>query len=275
MKNREASTIYLKTEFEFVPIDDGRFGEEFIRELFLGLSKPGMTEFAYKNLSLQDDPPRLYTTRITERGKSRSTCEISPHSIEIEEDSVAGVDIGEFQERAKSIITAANEVATRLKRPIPPVFTQRVCVQTVVQPSEVPDSLDLLAGKAARVLDLIDPFRRPPSYFGIRFRFIPHEPDNENGEEPPFDGWDEAQDDFVTLRFETWSNDPSYVWIEVSSSRILSGAIDLDEHGTDRVCQNIARTYDFLQKNAIDFIGQFDRKDDDKGDDDEADSTES
>jgi hypothetical protein len=146
--------------------------------------------------------------------------------------------------------------------------------------------------------DKIAPFGRPPTFFGVRFRFAPWRPgedaDDEDGEneagdenalesaapqaDPPTAGEAAPVDSgnesgaiqqveegrgFVTVRFEPYSEDPSQVWIEVAANYIAPEPIRLDDLSI--VEQNILETCRFSTDNCKRFLDQFDPQVDSPG----------
>jgi hypothetical protein len=138
-----------------------------------------------------------------------------------------------------------------LKDHCPPFLVQRCKVQCLSQPNVTRNPLQILASRIGNVGDKIGPFGRPPAFFGVRFRFQPWSPPDEDEDEadeehevnaqeagneaavshPPGENLpatiEEADDDetaeaieardYVTVRFEPYSEDPSQVWIEVAA----------------------------------------------------------
>jgi hypothetical protein len=164
------------------------------------------------------------------------------------------------------------------------------------------DSIDLLAGRVANVLTAFAPFERPPSYFGVRFRFLPlhmlgdddyqsededevsvGEPlnesvdhseedtnikdkeeseneDDKNGGSEEEESRPESDEGFVTLRFETYHEDPKKIWMEVAMSfRSLDQPGFFDSSDIDIFSDNIRETYKFVSERSKRFLDQFDK----------------
>lgn len=253
----EPISVYLQTELQFFRLDEGRFGETFIRTLFFRLNQPG--GHPYKNLDLQETPPTLSTTRMGDEGRSSSRCRINPTQITIEHTN-GMADIDDHKEAVKTVLRVAMETETEHKRPFPPILGQKTRVQCIAKPQSDASPLIMLAGHASNVLGAITPFKRPPAHFGVKFQFAPHE--KKDGDE-----WSESQEDQLILRFETWTKDPAYIWMDAQSSRLLSPPDDGDDQ-SEAIVSNIQSVYDFLLDNGIEFLDQFDYEDEDENNDD-------
>jgi hypothetical protein len=130
----------------------------------------------------------------------------------------------------------------------------------------------LLASRAARVYENIAPFERPPSFFGIRFRFQPvhlirrqeeeldaHDLTEEALQQAVADGRVEEKSGLITLRFESYAKDPRKVWMEVAASYLQSEE-PLTIAEIPRIVRNIKDSYLFLTENGKRFLDQFDTK---------------
>ena len=126
----------------------------------------------------------------------------------------------------------------------------------MAQPHGTEDSLKLLAGCVSNVGDKTVPFGRPPSFFGVRFRFAPY-----NKEEETQD-WvsNEDHSGFITARFETYSKDRPMVWIDVVSSNPCKEIIS--PTNLSPVRENILSTSRFAQERCIAFLNQYDEESD-------------
>ena len=116
------------------------------------------------------------------------------------------------------------------------------------------------------MIDKIDPFKRPPSFYGMRFRFAPaNEEDLKAFDNVP---GGPVKDDYLTVRYEIYSDDTSYIWIEVESRRYFTEFMDISK--TDEIAKNIRETHEFMKNNGVAFLEQFDLPpDEEDGDDDE------
>ncbi|MEX2286140.1 MAG: hypothetical protein WD648_03560 [Planctomycetaceae bacterium] len=250
----DPTSILYRVQLQFFPIDELAFGKTFVRQLYSRLAEPG--GYAYDDINFNDGPPTLSTKRMTHRGSGRSTCKISEHVLIIEE-SEPEVDLPGFVEVVETVLAAISEV----KEDCPPIIGQRCTIQCVAKPLNSEHSISLLAGKVSNVLDRIDPFERPPAFFGIRFRFppfiklIPEDADKNDDESPA-----EERHDFIALRFETWGQDVEQVWMEVVAQYVFQEAIELSN--TSKIRDNITDSYNFLTMKGISFLNQFDTPDD-------------
>lgn len=154
-------------------------------------------------------------------------------------------------EIVKGVLGGLSAVMEDLDCEVPPFLAQRCRVHCTAQPNQSEHSLDLLAGKVARVKESILPFGRPPSFFGVRFRFPPAViVDGDTRHET-------SHEDFVTVRFETFSDDISQVWMEVAATYMLmEKRVALGS--TETVQENIHASYKFLTENCRRFLDQFD-----------------
>jgi hypothetical protein len=273
-------TIYLSTELIFPPVPELKIGKDKIRAMYNKLHEPG--GYPYENLELQAEPPTL----STRRGDGQSKCQIGSDRIRIDEEKPS-MPLDDFIDAAKTVLKS-------LGSDVHVFIMQRVLIRCIAQPNNVTDSLDLLAGRLADAYDTIGPFERPPSYFGVRFRFGPaiegedDPPEDEKAKSPgapeatgtadgihpvkaaepstpavKTDGGNDRREHrgFLTLRFETYSEDIRQVWMELAATYFFSekvaAAADLTE-----VEQNIREAYQFVSEKAIRFLDQFDKKDD-------------
>ncbi|HWE00897.1 MAG TPA: hypothetical protein VG326_00705 [Tepidisphaeraceae bacterium] len=261
----ELSAIYYNTELLIPPIPDFRISESKIIGIYNKLKEPG--GYQYKNLDLQADPPTL----STRRDDGESICKISKDKIRIEETKPnTAMTLDEFANVVKTVMQAIGSDMV-------PFFVQRCTMRFLSQPHGSKDAIQLLAGKLANVYDKIAPFGRPPSYFGVRFRFAPaievelEDDDSEGstGGDSPESSFSrnamrvERDDDesgpvihkgFITLRFESYSGDHRQIWIEVAAQYpdpVMVNAMD-------EVERNIRHTYDFVNDKAKRFLEQFD-----------------
>ncbi|HEY2826100.1 MAG TPA: hypothetical protein VGJ04_00750, partial [Pirellulales bacterium] len=156
--------IFFSTELEVPPMKELAIGKSVVRSLFNKLHEPG--GYAYENLKMQGERPCLSTERGEE---AQSRCEIGRHLIKIEEHQPE-MPVDEFVGVVKTVLRCLGEDC-------PPFFIQRCKIHCLMQTTNI-DPLALLAGNIANVTDKIGPFGRFPSFFGVRFRFRPWDPED-------------------------------------------------------------------------------------------------
>ncbi len=259
-------SIFFQTELEFLPIDELKLGKNIGRKLYAKMAESD--PYAYDNVNIVGDTLTLSTLK----GTGQSACQIEPHSICIEERKPE-FEVGDFV----SIVANILKGLQKIDETYPPIIVQRCKIQCLSQPHKSANSLELLAGKVARVLDKIDPFERSPSFFGVRFRFMPQglfeAEGNEEGEaaareqEQKNQGRELAQksragDSFVMMRFETYAQDLSMVWMEVAATYPVLPPIEVANGA--RIGDNIEQTYRFLTEKGKRFLEQFDQASSDK-----------
>ncbi|MCY2953288.1 MAG: hypothetical protein NTU53_15110 [Planctomycetota bacterium] len=269
------STIYLSTELIYPDLPRFAIKKDQIRELYGKLHEPG--GYPYENLDLQAGIPTL----STRRDNGQSSCQIGSGRIRITEDkpATAGITVDDFVSTVRTILEQLGPIAG-------PIVSQRCVVRCTGQPNNQSDSLFLLANGVANVLEPIDPFGRPPSFFGVRFRFAPMQidPDEDaeskegsaSGEKKDIDDAKAAEPPkakkknkkkpvihrgFINLRFETYNEDIKKVWMEADAS-YFEDIIEVGSLGP--VEQNIRETSSFVTKNAKEFLDQFDTKEKEK-----------
>jgi hypothetical protein len=241
-------------------MDGLHFDGDFAADLFHQLRQPGCGTPPYRDL-IQDPYPVLSTSETTPRGKIIRRCELNTHSVTINERRTKST-VEEFSNSVKDVLEAMGEV----REDHPPMFSQRCRIQSLWKPIHGYPPLILLSHFAANVGDKVDPFGRPPSFFGLRFRFTPADDEDVQRLQDAFPGM-EAKHDFVTVRYEVYSADVDFVWIEVASTRFFQ--IDITD--SELIQQNIREAYNFVTKNAVEFLEQFDHSPpDDDGDSDES-----
>ena len=230
--------------------------------------------YPYENIDVQSQQPTLSTRRGEE---GRSVCQVGRHMIRVEE-LHPEMPVDEF-------VTVVKTITTALKDHWRVFFIQRCKVQCLSQPNVLPSPLGILANRIGSVGDKIVPFGRPPAFFGVRFRFQPWSPDEEDdpdaeGQESGVaeaepaasssapgeqEGQAEAEGSgeevaeargYVTVRFEPYSADPSQVWIEVASSYIAEEPITPSD--LSFVERNLLETCRFATDNCKKFLDQFD-----------------
>jgi len=254
----DPKSIFFQTELKWPPLEEYAVSEDVVRGLFNKMFEPGGHK--YDNLQLQSDKPTLYKKA---RG-GQSLCQFGSDSITIEE-SHEECYLREFLNTVETVLGGINE------DDIPPFFLQRVKIQCLCQTSICEDAVELLAGRVSRAYDAIQPFERPPAFFGVRFRFPPvhlvtpressGEPDEaedeDDIEQAIAEGRIEEKAGFVTLRLESYAQDPSQVWMEVAE---MYPHFDSPMALADiqKITSNIQKSYDFLTQNSRSFLDQFD-----------------
>jgi len=266
-------TIFLETTLRWPPLEGYTIKKEAIRGLFNKVFDPG--GYRYENLELQADATTL-STKYSSGGQS--VCRFGPDSLTIQEKTSPNTSLEGFVEAVMTVLGGLNQDE------VPPFFVQQCKVECLAQPSNVENSLVLLAARAACVYDSIEPFARPPSHFGIRFRFQPtavvetgtiEHHDSENIADQPSEAKTENQDKslervrqiegFVAVRFETYAKDVSQVWMEVTASYPAADRPYLLSD-TTKMANNIRETHQFLVDRSKRFLDQFDTKSDDDRD---------
>lgn len=271
--------IFYQTELEYPPLQDIAITKDQIANLFSTMRKPG--GHPYEVVDLQAEKPFLATCK--DRGESR--CEFGRNSIRIQE-SHSGMTADEFAGVVTTVIRGIGDDC-------PPFFLQRCKIHCLAQPSNSGGSVELLAGRVSNVFDKSDAFGRWPSFFGVRFRFLPSdvirerllaeqderpdEPKSENSDEQSesqvADGVEPGADNlgltefpaddqwkgYVTVRFESYSEDISQVWIEVAATYPVMTFIRRKDMGL--IATNIIETHRFATEKCKAFLDQFDRPD--------------
>ncbi len=158
---------------------------------------------------------------------------------------------------------------------MPPFFVQQCKMQCLAQPANVESALQLLAARVANVYEPIAPFERPPTHFGVRFRFPPvvlrEAEEEEHDEVQPSIKDDKTEianpkrgrpgekkiESFVAARFETYAEDDKQVWMEVSAAypQLERPLLVTD---AERIVNNIRETHLFLTDKCKRFLDQFD-----------------
>jgi len=233
----------------------------------------------YENLDLQSDPPFV---SIRHPGGGLSACRFGASSLTIEEKRTPFLTVDEFVGVVKTVLGGLKEDEVPS-----PFFLQQCRMQCLAQPSNVENSLDLLARRLARVYGAIDPFGRPPAFFGVRFRFPPvileqqgenpeatgqicdETPTQQGGTDKPASPIEDRpiadlpveKKGFVTVRFETHTEDITQVWMEVNASYPETD-LPLSLKDTARIAENIRETHVFLVDKSKRFLDQFDNKSD-------------
>ena len=248
-----ASTILFSAELFLPPVPEYAIGKDQVRQLYNKLHEPD--GYPYENVDIQAQPPTLSTNRES----GRSLCQVGPDKIRVvEENPDFGID--DFVSNVETILKALGD-------DVGPFFLLRCTIQSLAQPNNCSSSLDLLAGNVANVMNTIDPFERPPSYFGLRFRFSPHfeEVSEETAAEEKkaierrgasAEHFREVHKGFCAVRFETYHKDLKQIWMEVASS--YPGQFSVA--AVQDISANIRNTYQFLTEKCKNFLDQFDQK---------------
>lgn len=259
----DTRAILFQTELEWPPLDMGEFrvGPTLVRKLYNMMFEPDFSDYHYDNLDLQGKPPTL--SKLSEDGR-RWICQLRDKSLFIEDRWPANpqswIDeygrappqsrLDDFLRAIVAVIGAFDAVGKSAKLNLPPILVQKCRIQCLSQPLGSRGSLELLASKVASVMESITPFGRPPSYFGVRFRFPPCEIEHEDGETT-------EHKDFVTVRFETFSEDTSLVWMEVAAVHLsLGGPMSFSE--IEPIKENVRDSYQFITEKCREFLNQFD-----------------
>jgi hypothetical protein len=261
----EPTAILFETQLGWPPpeIVSFRVTKDLVRALYNKLHEAEFNDFAYQNLELQGSGFCLFT-KHEEGGASR--CRFGDGNVSITEEATTAT-VDDFVRRAKAVLRALAAVCADANVEPPPVLTQRCKINCLSQPHESESPIELLAKRLARVVDKIEPFGRPPAFFGVRFRFPPAsfmedgEDKSEQGKED-----DSQTEDFSAVRFETYSEDQSKVWMEVSSNRFFQSLLDVSGDGLGEIESGIRTSYRFLTENCKDFLDQFDVKKQNEGD---------
>ena len=245
----DPTSIYFQTELRFIPIDELRFSKNFVRDLYARLAKPG--GYPYEDLSIQEGTPTMSSKRVTQSGAGSSVCKISQNTIMIEE-TEPQITVEDFTENVDTVLKIVNKVKTDCA----PIFGQKCTIRCVAKPQKSKHSVALLAGKITNVLNAINPFKRPPQFFGIRFRFPPVRIEHEDKDQENERSEVEEKPDFISVRFETYGKDIEQVWIEVTAMNLFSEPIEVSD--TPKISANIKGAYKFLTEECIGFLNQFD-----------------
>jgi hypothetical protein len=153
--------IFFSTELECPPVKELAIPKEAARKVYTKLAGEP-SHCRYENLDMQASSPTL-STRRGEDG--RSVCQIGRYSVRVEEVQPEMAHDG-FIDVVKTVLTALGDSC-------PPFFIQRCKIQCLSQPNVLPEPLAILATRIGQVADKVGPFGRTPSFFGVRFRFVP------------------------------------------------------------------------------------------------------
>lgn len=246
----ETIAVFFQTELRWPPPDliDFRIDRTIVRALYNKLFEPEFSDHAYDDLELGSISPTL----SRRSGVARATIEFDISSITIDE-SKSESHVEQFGNHVTQVLRALKDVTADLHVDVPKFFSQRCKIHCLSQPHNSPDALRLLAGGVANVFERIQPFERPPCHFGVRFRFPPAAIVIKNGEGETT----QTHGNYATVRFETYEDDPTRVWMEVASEYLLyPNEIGLDD--SDKVTEHIRHSYDFLTDQCVQFLNQFD-----------------
>lgn len=247
----EPRAIFFQTILEWPPVElyEFRIGKDVIRQFFNKLFEHEFIEHHYENLNLQAQKPTLSTRNVNRE----SICQFGDRSITIEERR-PDFAVDGFTTVVKEVLRGLKAVADEIPDyAVPPFFVQRCRVNCLSQAMASGSSLELLAARVANVMEAIKPFERPPSFFGVRFRFPPVVLEAEGAQGAAFEN-------FASVRFETYSEDPSQVWMEVAATHpLMHVGATLNE--PERVIANIVESYEFLTLRCKAFLDQFDTPD--------------
>jgi hypothetical protein len=264
----EPRAIFFQTELVWPPFEPFSIERDVIRRLYNRMFEANGYE--YPNLDLQSETPTL--SRSDANGKS--TCRFDKNSLVIEE-RTHNITQEVFAQVVETVLGGLQE------EHIPPFFIQKCRIHCLAQPHNCKSSIDLLAAEVANVYESIQPFGRPPSFFGVRFRFEPlvisalsHSDNAEEGVEQAGEHAEAAEshedieshiecEGFVSLRFETYEKDISQVWMEVVAA--YPQETPLTVNNTHPITENIRKTYAFLTERSKRFLDQFDVARDNNG----------
>lgn len=248
----EPRTIFFQTRLDWPEVPDFRVTRDLVRRLYNKLHESDFETFRYDNINLGS----VHCDLSTHIERSESICRFGDDwMIFIERHPNFTVD--GFLEKIRGVLRALHAISEDADGVrFPPFITQRTRVQALSQPQILDDSLNLLAGRVANAMESIDPFGRPPAFFGVRFRFPPCTIEHAAGAEV-------SHDDFATVRFETYSEDPQQVWMECDSFSLFSGELPAVDD-SEKIEQQVRSAYRFLTENCKQFLDQFDVSDDEQ-----------
>lgn len=246
----EPRAIFFETALEWPPFEVAQFRvtEAVVRSVYNRLFDIHFPYEAYKNLDLQADEPTL-STKVD--GGAYSKCRFGSASIAFEENDPNEVTADMFAAKVGAVLKEYAAACKEAELQLPPIFFQKCRIRCLSQPGFY-GSLDLLAGKVGRVIDKTHAFGRPPQFFGVRFRFPPVEAEGDEGEP-------ESHENFTVIRFETYSEDPTQIWMEIAATHFFRKPINVrDETELQLVADRIASSYKFLTEKCVAFLNQFD-----------------
>ena len=289
LMHQELVSIFFQTELLFPSLPGFRLGKDQIRKLYNKMFEAG--QHSYENLELQGERPTL----STKRENGRSICQFGDSYIRIEEDQT-GYNDDDFAGIVETVLRGMGDDFPAL------VFLQRCTIRCLFKPKHM-DSIRLLAEKVANVYSTFPPLGRIPTYFGVRFGFLPmyihleepnadesadeSHPDAAGGmelalparsdESPGDDAADQmieaameeplaCDNAYMTLRFETYEKDPGLVLMEAAAEfRAFTDRNVFARDNIDTLAANIRETYRFLETRCPKFLAQFDHPLDDAG----------
>ncbi|MHC4399593.1 MAG: hypothetical protein ACYTG0_07930 [Planctomycetota bacterium] len=250
----EPRAIFFQTQLEWPPVElyDFRIGKDIVREFYNRLFDHEYEEHHYENLDLQAPRPTLSTRTETRQ----SICQFGDRSITIEERR-PDFEVDGFTNVVEVALQGLKAVTDEIDDyDVPPFFLQRCRIHCLSQPLGTGSSLDLLASRVANVKEPIAPFQRPPSFFGVRFRFGPVILETDEDENTHIEN-------FASVRFETYEEDPSQVWMEVATTYPLVHVPPM-LGDAERIVANIRESYEFLAMRCKEFLDQFDTREEDR-----------
>jgi hypothetical protein len=245
----EPRAIFFETVLEWPPFEVTQFRvtQSVARDVYNRLFHVDFPHEAYKNLDLQADDLTL-STKV--EGDGYSKCRFGSASIAFEE-SNPNVTADMFAAKVGAVLKEYAAACKAANLQPPPVFFQKCRIRCLSQPG-FHESLNLLAGKIGHVIDRTVVFGRPPQYFGVRFRFPPVRMETDSGEP-------EEHENFSVIRFETYSDDPKQIWMEIAATHFFRQPIDVCEEGELRhISDRVSSSYKFLTDKCIAFLNQFD-----------------
>ena len=258
----DPKSTFFQTELKWPPLEEFAISEDVVVRLFNKMREPD--GYRYDNLTLQTDKPTLHR----KGSGGQSLCQFGSESITIEE-SDEQCHIETFVEVVETVLGGLEE------DDVPPFFLQRVKIQCLCQTAHAANAVQLLAGKVSHVFDAVEPFGRPPAFFGVRFRFPPihlvspspregesgaddeQSADESEIEQAIAEGRIEEKAGFVTLRLESYAKDSRQVWMEIAGTYPhFEEPMALAD--VAKIIGNIRSAYEFLTNNSKSFLDQFD-----------------
>lgn len=264
----EPRAIFFQTELEWPPFEPFSVDRNVIRRLYNKMFEANGYE--YPNLDLQSETPTLSKSDTS----GKSACRFTKNSLVIEE-RTHNITQDVFVQVVETVLGGLRE------EHIQPFYIQRCRIHCLTQPHNCENSIRLLASRVANVFGSIQPFERPPSFFGVRFRFEPMVisalPESDSGQGDTTEGQEIAEEagileesesrieceGYVSLRFETYEKDISQVWMEVAAA--YPQDTPLTVANTQPITENIRKTYTFLTEKSKRFLDQFDTADENNG----------
>jgi hypothetical protein len=250
-------TIHIETSLRWPPIEGLGVTRDAVRRLYNRLFES--VGHRYENLELQGSSPLLSTRHP---GGGESICKFGDALTIVEKNT--RVTVTDFLDIVKTVLGMLKE------EEVPPFFIQQCKIQCLAQPNHSENSLILLARRVSRVYESVAPFGRPPSQFGVRFRFPAitlDEADNQTElqQTKTVDALIEhprpektMKQNVLNVRFETYPKDISLVWMEVTAAYPLEQPLWLRD--ANKIAANIQESHEFLADKSMKFLGQFDHE---------------